>query len=114
LGDGGRLQAEPERHGELALGWLRREFAEALELEPGGFQPAAELIAGKAEAPMRRLLAQELELVRREVDHEQLAARPEQTRGFCDRRSRVVEKVQHLMQHDGVGGAVGQRYVIEI
>src|SRR4029078_6795644 len=26
----------------------------------------------------------------------------------------VADKWQHLMQHDGVGGAVGQRYVIEI
>ena len=91
----------------LPCGGARRELAEALELEARAFEPAAELIAREAEAAMGRLLAQELELVRREIDHEKLAARLEQPRGFRDRGARIVEEMQHLMQHDGVGGAIG-------
>ena len=63
---------------------------------------------------MRGLLAQEFELMRREVDHEQPAARLEQPCGFRDRGSRVVEEVQHLMQDHGIGGAVGKRHIVEI
>ena len=93
---------------------LGRELAEALELQPRAFEPAAELIRGKAEAPMRRLLAQELELMRREVDHQQFAAGREQPRGFGDRGGRIVEKMQHLMQDHRIGGAVGERHIVEI
>ena len=93
---------------------LGLQLAEALHLEPRAFQQAAELIAGEAEPPMRRLLAQELKLMRREIDHQQLAAGREHARGFGDRRGRIVEEVQHLMQHHRVGGTVGQRHVIEI
>ena len=63
---------------------------------------------------MRRLLAQEFELMRREVHHQQFAAGLEQTRGFGDRGGRIVEEVQHLVQDDGVGGAVGKRDVVKI
>ncbi len=56
---------------------------------------------------MGRLLAQELELVRREIDHQQFAAGGEQARGFGDRGGRFVEEMQHLMHDHGVGRAVG-------
>ena len=63
---------------------------------------------------MGRLLAQELKLVRREIDDEQPAAGRKQARGLGNRRRRIVEEMQHLMQHHGVGRAVGQRHVMEI
>src|SRR5262249_41240130 len=63
---------------------------------------------------MGRLLAQELELMRSEVDHEQSAAWLEQPRGLRNRRSGVVEEVQDLMQDHRVGCAIGQRHVVEI
>ena len=77
------FSAKPKRHGELAGSGLRRELAEALDLEASAFEPAVELIAGEAEPPMRRLLAQELELMRREIDHEQPAARRQQARSLA-------------------------------
>ena len=82
---------------------LRHEFAEALDLEASAFEPAVELIAGEAEPPMRRLLAQKLELMRCEIDHEQPAARRQQARSLADGDGWIVEEVQHLMQHHRVG-----------
>ena len=68
----------------LPAGGLGLELAEALDLEASAFEPAVELIAGEAEPPMRRLLAQELELMRREIDDEQAAARRQQARSLAD------------------------------
>ena len=114
LGGSFGLDAEPERHGERAVGRPGRKLAEAFHLQSGAREDALDLIVGKAEPPMRRLLAQELKLVRREIHHEQLAARREQTRGFRDRRAGIVEKMQHLVQHHRVSRAVGKRQIVEI
>ena len=92
----------------------RRKVALPLDIQTRLFQPALELIGSKAEPAMGGLLAQEFELMRREVDHQQPAARLEQPRGFGDRGCRVVEEVQHLMQDHGIGRAVGKRHVVEI
>ena len=56
---------------------------------------------------MRVLLAQEFLFVRREIDHQQPAARAQHARRFADRARAVVEEVQHLMQDDDVEGVVG-------
>ena len=63
---------------------------------------------------MRGLLAQELKLVRRKVDHQKLTAGLQEPRGFGDGCGRIVEEVQHLVQDDCIGGAVGKRHVVEI
>ena len=52
--------------------------------------------------------------MRGEIDDEQPAARRQQARRLSDRRCRIVEEVQHLMQRHGVGRAVGQREGLEI
>ena len=93
---------------------MRRKVALPLDAQPELFQPTLELIGGEAEPAMGGLLAQEFELMRREIDHEQPAARLEQPCGFRDRGSRVVEEVQHLMQDHGIGGAIGKRHIVEI
>ena len=51
------------------------------------------------------MLAQEFKLVGREVDHQKLAA--SRAARFGNRSGRIVEEVQHLVQDDGIGGAVG-------
>jgi hypothetical protein len=69
---------------------------------------------GKAEAAMGRLITQELQLVRGEVNHEQLASGGEQPRRLGNRGGGIIEKMQDLVQHDGVGHAIGQRHVEQI
>ncbi len=63
---------------------------------------------------MRRLLAQELKLMRGEVDHQQSAAWGEQARGFGDRGGGIIEEMQHLMQDHRICRAVRQRHIIQI
>ena len=87
---------------------------EAFELKPRAFEHSPELILGEAEPPMRRLLAQELKLMRGEVDHQQFAAGGEQPRGFGDRCRRVIEEMQHLMQDHRIRRAVGERHIMQI
>ena len=90
----------------LALG-SRREVALALDSRPASSSQRLIWSAGEAKTAMGGLLAQELKLMRGEIDHQQLAAGLEQTRGFEDGRCGIVEKVQHLVQDHCVGGAVG-------
>ena len=51
---------------------------------------------------MRMLVAQEFQLVRREIDDQQPAAGPQHARRLADRARAVVEKVQHLVDDDEV------------
>jgi len=57
---------------------------------------------------MRRGVAQFLMVVAREIGDEQAAAGAEDARGFGNRRSRIGEIVQHLVNDDGVGDAIRQ------
>ena len=59
-------------------------------------------LGGKAEAAMGVLVAQEFEIVRREIDDQQASARPQQARRLADGAGAVVEEVQHLMDNDDV------------
>ena len=49
-----------------------------------------------------------------EVDRQQLAAGLERAARLRRSRGRIVEEVQHLVQDDGVGGAVGKRHAVQI
>ena len=51
---------------------------------------------------MRVLVAQEFEIVRREIDDEQPAAGPQHARRLAESARAVVEEVQHLMNDHGV------------
>ena len=63
---------------------------------------------------MRVLFAQEFEIVRGEIDHQQAPAGAQHAGGFTDRPRAVVEKVQHLVDDDGVKGIARQRQVIDV
>ena len=52
-------------------------------------------------------LAQEFQIVRREIDHQQPAAGAQHAGGFADGAGAVVEEVQHLMDDDDVEGVRG-------
>ncbi len=60
------------------------------------------------------LVAQEFEIVRREVDDQQAAAGPQHARRLADGAGAVVEKVQHLMDDDDVEGVARQREVVDV
>ena len=64
----------------------RLEFLAVLEVEAGLREPFGDLPVGEAEAQMRVLVAQELQRVRREIDDQQPAGRPQQPRRLADRR----------------------------
>ena len=59
-------------------------------------------------------LAQELEAMRREIDHENASARCHEARGFADRAGRIVEVVQHLVDDDEVEGVARERRRIDV
>ena len=63
---------------------------------------------------MRVLLTQEFEIVRREVDDQQPAARPQYPRRLADGARAVVEKVQHLVDDDDVETVARQREVVDV
>ena len=81
----------------------------AARLEAGLLQPLRHRVGRKAELAMRVLVAQEFGVVRREVDHQQAALRPQQPRRLADRAAPVVEEMQHLVHDDDVEESRGTR-----
>ena len=60
------------------------------------------------------LVAQEFEIVRREVDDQQPAARPQHAHRFADGARAVVEEVQHLVNDDDVERIPRQRQIVDV
>ncbi len=87
--------------------WRRRS-------EAGSFQPQRHRFGSKAEPAMGVLVAQEFEIVRREIDDQQPAAWAEHPCRLADGARAVVEKVQHLMNNDGIERIARQREVINV
>src|SRR5581483_8092188 len=97
------VAGEPQRHGDLSgAARLRLQALVHQRLEAGCGDPLRYRLRREAEAAMRKLLAQEFLLVRREIDDEQTPARAQHARRFLDGARAVVEEVQHLMQNDDV------------
>ena len=96
---------------ELRVG---RERLLRHHVEPGGGEPSAHRLGREAEPAMGVLVAQEFEIVRREVDHQQPPGRPQHARRFRDRARAVVEEVQHLMDDDDVEGILRQREIVDV
>ena len=86
----------------------------AHDVEAGGFEPLRHRLRRKAEPAMGVLLAQEFEVVRREIDDQQPAARPQHPRRLADGARAVVEEVQHLMNDDDVERIARQRQVVDV
>ena len=76
--------------------------------EAAGGQPALDLVVEEAEPAVPVLGAQELQIVRREVDDQQPPAGRHQPRRLGDRGGRLAEVVQHLVDDHEVGLAAGQ------
>ena len=96
---------------ELLVG---RERLLRHDVEAGGGEPSAHRLGREAEAAMGVLVAQEFEIVRREVDHQQPPGRAQHARGLRDRARAVVEEVQHLMDDDDVEGILRQREIVDV
>ena len=108
-----RVAGEPKRYGDFAL----RPWRQCLlpqHVEAGGFEPLRDRLGSKAEAAMRVLLAQEFEIVRGEIDHQQPPAGAQDAGSFGDGARTVVEKVQDLMDDDDIEGIARQREIVNI
>ena len=81
---------------------------------PAARHPLRHGLGRKAEAAMRVLLAQEFQIVRREIDHQQPAARRQHARRLADRARAVVEEVQHLMDDHDVERARRHREIVDV
>ena len=84
------------------------------DVEAGGLHPLRHGLGRKAEPAMGVLLAQEFQIVRREIDHQQPAAGPQHARRLADGARAVVEEVQHLMDDDDVEGVLRQREIVDV
>ena len=111
------VAAEPERDRDLAVRFRAGSGARLLmrdDIEARGRHPLRHRLGRKAEPAMGVLVAQEFEIVRREIDHQQPAAGPQHARRLLDRARAVVEEVQHLVDDDGVEGILRQREVVDV
>ncbi len=84
------------------------------DVETGSVHPLRYRFGGKSQAAVGVLLAQEFQVVRREIDHQQPAARRQHTRCLADRARAVVEEVQHLMDDDDVERACRHREIVDV
>ncbi len=107
------VAGKPQRDGQLAAGF-RRKIDDFLDLEAAIGEPAGNLLVAEAEAAMLMLVAQEFELVRREVGDQQPPAGGKRARRLADRGSRIVEKVQHLVQRHEVEMVGWRRQQVDI
>ena len=83
-------------------------------VEVGLLHPLRHGLGPEAEAQMGVLLAQEFQIVRREIDHQQPPLRAQRARGFGDRTRPIIEEVQHLMDHDDIEGILRHRQFVNI
>ena len=105
---------EPQRHGETVGRAGRRELPVGDPLQTCVAQPGVDRVRGEPQSAMGVLAAQEVQLVRREVDDEQSAARGDEACRLVHRTRRVVEIVQHLV-HDHEIEALGfERRAVDV
>ena len=72
-------------------------------------------LSGEAEPPVRMLLAQEFEIVRREIDHDQHAAGADRARAASRIADLIVpEKGQRLMDDDDIERAGRHRQIVDV
>ena len=109
-----RIAREPERDRDLALAVRAAASAARTMSRPGGFEPLRHRFGGKAEPAMGVLVAQEFEIVRREIDDQQPPAGPQHARRLADGAGAVVEEVQHLMDDDDVEGIARQGEIVDV
>ena len=93
---------------------LRRQALLQHHVEIGGRHPLRHGLGREAQSAVGVLVAQELELVRREIDDQQPPGRAQHAGGLVDRARAVVQEVQHLVDDDDVEGIPRQRQVVDV
>ncbi len=83
-------------------------------IKPGRFQPLRHRFRREAEPAMRMLVAQEFEVMRREIHHQQAAAGTQHPRRLADGASAVVEEMQHLMHDHEIEGVLRQFEIVDV
>ena len=73
--------------------------------QAGAGEPALHFAVGKAQAAMGIIVAQEFQLMRREIGDQKPPARRHHPRRFGHRRAGIVEIMQHLMEQHGIEAA---------
>src|SRR3546814_21170804 len=63
---------------------------------------------------MRLLFTQKIEFMRRKIGNQQPPARLQDARRFTNRRRRIVEVMQDLMQRHEIGCRILQRQIVKI
>ena len=104
------LGPAPQGHGQLAA----FEMLDMVGREPGGGEPRRHHLVLETKPDVRVAGAQVLALVRREIGHQQGSAGRKHPRRLGDRRRRRMGVVQHLVDDDAVGAAVGQRKRVHV
>src|SRR5579862_4739378 len=94
----GRFRAEPQLYGQFPALPCRDGPRERM-LQARGGEPVANFVIGKSQAPVREFAAAELDVVRREIDDQQVAVRAQNARGFNHSRLRILQVMQHLMEN---------------
>ena len=84
------------------------------DFKPGRLHPLRHRLRGEAEPAMGVLVAQKLEIVRREIHHQQAAGRTQHARRFANGARAIVKKMQDLMNEHRVKGVVRQRELVDI
>ena len=108
------IDAEPDGDGQAVGARGRREVADVGTVETGQVEPVADLVVVEAETAMGLRVAQELVAVRGEVDDEQPPVGRHEPRRFEDRPSRIVEVVEHLVDHDEVEARGVERRAVHV
>lgn len=106
---------QPDGHRQFPLfRAFRRKIRRFLKRKTCFLQPIGHCLMRKAEAGMRVLVAQIFKSVRREIyDHEPATGR-EHARGLGDRRLRLFQEMQHLMDRDEIKGLAVERKVEDV
>ena len=71
-------------------------------MRPAAGEPAFHFAVGKAQPAMGIILAQEFQVMRREIGDQQPPARRHHAGGFRDGGPRIVQIMQHLMKQHGI------------
>ncbi|MCY1246447.1 hypothetical protein D9M72_596800 [compost metagenome] len=112
---GAPVARQPDRHRQLFfLGPFRRKVCGLFEHQAGLGEPIGDYLMREAKARMGVFVAQMLEPVRRKVDDDKTTARHQHACSFRNRRLRLVEEMQHLVNGDEIEGVPVERQVEDI
>ena len=106
----GWTPGRPDHHRER----IARQKLRLARFEAGGAEPCGDIVVGEAKPAMSVLVAQEFERVRRKIDDDQTAARPQHPRRLGNGGGRPIGIMQHLMDDDRIERRIGERQLVHV